>query len=131
MKVITPVVDNKTRKFEIADGMHNAEFFCVYHCEGNIYEWINIEDLGSKAGNLSIALKRKGIYTIICTHMPIIALGLFTESGLNVYRAESYNLVENINLYKNKLMKPFTTISALALEACSNSTCGSCKSPCN
>jgi predicted Fe-Mo cluster-binding NifX family protein len=131
MKVIVPVVDNEDARFEVAKGLHNAEFFCLYDCVDKTYEWINIEKLSNQVGNLSLVLKHKGIFTVICTHMPIIALGIFIESGLKVYQANGYDLVENISLLQNKQLKPLTAVSILALEACSTGACGLCKSPCN
>jgi len=131
MKVILPVLDNSEQKYNLAKGIINAAFLCVYDCENKTYEWLVTEELTNKPGNLSLALKRKSISTVICNQMPIIALGLFIESGLKVFHAHGDNLIENIKLFENKQLQPFTAVSALAIQACSSGACGSCKSSCN
>ncbi len=131
MKIILPVLDNTDRKFELAKGIHNAAFLCVYDCENKTYEWLTTAELSNKPGNLSLALKRKGIFTVICKQMPVIALGLFMESGLKVYHACGNQLEENIKFFENQQLQPFSAVSALAIQACSSGACGSCKSSCN
>jgi len=131
MKVIIPVLDNTEGKFNMAKGIHNAAFLCIYDSEIRTYEWLATNEITEKPGNLSLALKRKGIFTIICNQLPVIALGLFIESGLQVYQAQGNQLEENIRLFENKQLQPFTAVSALAIQACSSGACGSCKSSCN
>lgn len=130
MKVMIPVVDNLSAKNNLAAGFHNAEYACIYDSESEAYEWIATDDISTKPGNLSIELKRKGIYNIISKQMSLMALGLFAESGLNVFKAESEDVSENIQKFVQNKLQPLTVQSAMG-SSCSSSSCGSCSSSCN
>ena len=130
MKIIIPIIDNNRSKDNIAQGFHNAGYVCIYDCSSNTYEWLTINELAPNAGNLSLELKRRGIFTVISGYMSLMALGLFTESGLKVYKAESDSVQENIKLFLENKLPPLTTQSILGMSACIGS-CNSCGSSCN
>jgi len=81
MNIIIPVTDNKDAKDIIAQGFHNTYYACVYNSTDNIYEWMDTNEFIQMEGNISLALKRRGILTIITSHIHLMALGLFNESG--------------------------------------------------
>jgi predicted Fe-Mo cluster-binding NifX family protein len=129
MNIIIPVSDNKVAKDTIAKGFHNSEFACIYNNIDKTYEWVETKQLSSIEGNLSIDLKRKGIYTVISSHMQLMSLGLFTESGIKVYKAKGSSVVENIKLFNENNLELFTAQAALGGMNCCSS-CSSCSSSC-
>jgi predicted Fe-Mo cluster-binding NifX family protein len=129
MKVLIPVIDNRSAKFVLADGLHNADYACIYDSDYHTYEWVATDSISYDPGNLSLELKRKGIYTVISKQMSLMAMGLFAESGLTVLKASSPNVNENIDLFVRSELKPLTIQSVLA-SSCHGS-CSSCSSTCN
>lgn len=130
MKVIIPVEDNSGAKDKVAEGFHNAKYACIYDCESKTFEWLATSDIAAKAGNLSIELKRKGIQTVISDSMPLMALGLFIESGFKVYKAGSNSVDENIELFLANKLASFSAAFASVDSGCSSS-CSTCSSSCN
>ena len=134
MNIIFPVIDDNSNKFSIAKWFHNSENTCIYIGLNNSYKWLNIKDITSCAENLSLALKRNGIYVIITSHMPFLALKLFKESGLLVYKSQGKNVKENIALYldnKLELFTPQLQFNAIKGSACGSCTMSSCGPECN
>ncbi|MFQ3578854.1 MAG: hypothetical protein SNJ71_01775 [Bacteroidales bacterium] len=127
MKVIIPVNNDKEGKNSIAGNFHNTEFVCIYDKIEQCFNWVESNTISAKPGNLSIEMKRKNIYTIICNHLSLMALGLFSESGIEVLKAQGSDLQQNIELYLNNKLQPLTRENVLFDSKCS-SGCGSCKS---
>jgi len=125
MNIIIPVIDDNEGKYNMAKGFHNTEHVCIYNTLNSSYEWFKHKDISSIEENLSLSLKRKGIYTIITSQMPFLALRLFKESGLLVYKSKGKNLVENIELFLKKELEAFTPQIHFGS---TNSACGSCHS---
>jgi predicted Fe-Mo cluster-binding NifX family protein len=133
MNIIIPVTDNQSGKDIIAESFHNADYVCIYDSTDQTYEWVATKDISIKAGNLSLELKRKGIYTVITSQMMPMALALFIESGFKVYKAQGNSVKENVKLYHDSLLAQFTFHSELddtEPESGCNSSCGSCHSSC-
>jgi len=130
MKVIIPVIDNKSGKNSIAPGFHNAEYVCIYDCKRETYEWLRTKDISSNAGIWGQELKNKEIGTVISTNMPLMALGVFTDNGLKVLKAFGTNLLDNIQMFRNNQLKPITAQSSLEMSGCGGS-CQSCNTNCN
>ncbi|PWE00573.1 NifB/NifX family molybdenum-iron cluster-binding protein [Marinilabilia rubra] len=126
MKVILPVIDDQGARNMMANGFHNARFACIYDCDTHDCEWLPSEKISEKPGNLTLGLKQKGIYTVISPQMPLMALGLFIESGLVVYQSKSNNVEENIKLFIDNELKPFPVQEALVSEC--GGGCSSCSS---
>jgi predicted Fe-Mo cluster-binding NifX family protein len=126
MKVILPVIDNDGARNMMAKGFHNARFACIYDCDTHDCEWVTAREISEKPGNLTLGLKRREIYTVISPQMPIMALGLFVESGLTVYKAIGSSVEENIRLFIENKLKTFPVRDALVSD-CSGS-CSSCRS---
>lgn len=129
MKIIIPITDLEKGKNKLAKGFHNTDYSCIYNSLNNSYTWLKTKEISNLDDNLSIALKHKSIYVIITSHMPYLALRLFKESGLAVYKAKSKNLKENITLFLNNELEPFTSLQLSEGPSCS-STCNlnSCSS---
>ncbi len=88
MNIIIPVIDDNEGKYSMAKGFHNTEHVCVYNTLNSSYEWFKNKDISNSEDTLSLSLKRKGIYTIITSQIPFLALRLFKESGLLVYKGQ-------------------------------------------
>lgn len=130
MKIILPVIDDQGARNMLAQGFHNARYVCIYDCEIHDCEWLSINDISEKPGNLTLGLKKRGIYTVISPRMPLMALGLFVESGLTVYRADGNNVETNIKEYLGNNLKTFDVLEVIGNSSCSEG-CGSCSSSCN
>lgn len=130
MKVIIPVNDNHTDKSSIASGFHNAEYVCIYDCINKTYEWLLTKDITSNSGKLAYTLKSLEISTVISRNMPLMALGVLTDSGLKVLKALGTNLFDNIELFQNNQLEPITAQTSLQISSCGGS-CKSCNSNCN
>ena len=124
MNIIIPVTDNMEAKDILAPGFHNTEYVCIYESDNDSYKWFKKKDISKKEGNLSIELKRKGIYTIITSQIELMTLVLFNEMGLKVYKAKSTSIIENIKFFHNHQLELFTPKSAIGVLDCVSS-CGS------
>jgi predicted Fe-Mo cluster-binding NifX family protein len=130
MNVIIPVEDIEKDKSILAKGFHNTNYACIYNTLNGSYEWLSTNKISTSEDNLSLALKRKGIYTIITSHMPYLALRLFKESGLSVYKSKGKNLEENIDLFLKNELDTFSPQIQFKASSCSSS-CSSCDTSCN
>ena len=130
MKVIIPVLNDGDSKFILAEGFHNADYACIYDRENNSYTWEATSNISEKSGNLSVELKRRGIFAVISSYMPPLALELFRELGLQVYKSSGLNLRENIDNFLNEQLKELTPLMAFSSSSCHGS-CNSCGSSCN
>ena len=130
MKVIIPVENSKSAKYNIAQGFHITEYACIFDSASQTYEWLPTSDISRNPGNLSIELKRQGIECVISRNIRFMALGLFIDSGLEVFKAKGKNLIENIDFFMNNQLEPFVPQAELILSDC-NGSCGSCNMSCN
>jgi len=129
MNIIIPVIDNNDEKYVLAKGFQNATYACIYNTLNDSYEWIQTKELSECEDNLSVSLKRKGIYTIITSHIPYLALRLFKDSGLAVYKSKGKSLELNIEFFLNDELQHFTPqihfgSTGAACGSCSSSSCG-------
>ncbi len=129
MKIIFPVVDNFRGRYTISPSFVQSDFICFYDSEKQSFEWMAAKEITLRAGNLSVALKQKGVRGTICTHMSLMALNLFVESGFTVYKGKGTNVKENVDAFINHKLEPFTPLDSLASDACLGS-CSSCGSTC-
>lgn len=133
MKVLIPVVDHENAKNKITKEFDEASSYCIYDSSNKTYEWLPTNALTSKIGNISFALKRKNILSVIIREMPIMAIHLFTEMGISLYSAHSDNLVENINLFNKNKLNSLTSLNGNITQSTDlncNASCGSCSSGC-
>lgn len=133
MKILIPVVDCEVEKNIICKEFDDATYYCIYDSLNNTYEWEHVSSFTNKIGNISFALKRKGILSVIVRNIPIMAIHLFTEMGIKLYPAEGKYLYLNIELLsKNRLSTYFLPNgikSDTEIESC-NTSCSSCHSGC-
>lgn len=132
MRVIIPVTESFSIESDIAKGFIEAEFACIYDSEKESYEWYTPAEIAEEPGNFTLGLKQKGVSGVISTHMPFMALGLFKDSGLDVYKAKGTKLADNIQYFINNELAPFTGQESRTASSCAGS-CSSCdtSSSCN
>ena len=127
MKIILPVL---AKNKGIAQSFHNTDHACIYNFTNQTYEWVETKNINSANDGLAEELRRIGISAVISTHMPLMALGFFTDSGLMVYKAISENIEENIRLFAGNQLEQLTNAKVKSSSNCFGS-CGSCKTSCN
>ena len=125
MRVIIPVSESFSIDSDIAKGFVEAEYTCIYDSEKDSYEWYTPAEIAQEPGNFTLGLKQKGVSGVISTHMPFMALGLFLDSGLSVYKAKGKNLAENIQYFIKNELAPFNGQEVRMGSSCSGS-CSSC-----
>lgn len=129
MNIIIPVVDDEKSKDILAKGFQNTIYACIYNSTNNTYKWLATKDISTITENLSLALKHYGIYTVITSHMPLLAFKLFKESGINIYKAKGKSVNENVTLFLKNELELFSNLSTSSALNCISS-CGinSCSS---
>lgn len=129
MNIIIPVINDNDEKYIMAKGFHNTDYVCIYNTLNGSYDWVKTKEISESEDNLSVSLKRKGIYTIITGQIPYLALRLFKESGLVVYKSKSKSVEKNIEFFLNDELQHFSHqthfgSTASACGSCSSSSCG-------
>lgn len=117
MKVILPVIE----KEKVADGFRNALFMCIYNSHDNSTEWLSTARLNVGDRDLGEEIKLMGINSVISGNMTPIALQIFARNGIEVYKAKSENVKENIAFLQNNQLELFTNKAAREIQACNNS----------
>jgi predicted Fe-Mo cluster-binding NifX family protein len=130
MKVMLPIVKDCDGDIKLAKSFHNAQNVCIYDCKNDLYEWISINKINADAGSFSFIIKQRKIKSVIsCTIHPLV-LKIFSENGLEVYKAEGNNLQQNISFFQNKKLNSFSGEDTNQLMGC-GSSCNSCSTNCN
>ena len=130
MKILIPIENDTEMGTYIAPGLHETELVCIFDCSDQSIKTEPISNITAKPGNLSLALKQMNIFTIITGNISMMALGLFTESGVKVYKAEGNNLKENIQLFLKDKLDKYTMATIYNQMKCSSS-CASCHTSCS
>ncbi len=129
MKVIIPVVDLDSKKFTVADSFSVTEFICIYDNESKSFYWCRSSEIIKSEGNITLALKSNNINSVITNHLQLLALNLFLESELNVYKNVGTDLIKNIELFESGQLPVYTVQHSIAFAGCLSS-CSSCSSHC-
>lgn len=130
MKILLPVSNSNDPENNSIEDLESAKYACIYNIEEDSYELTSFQNISPKKGNLSVALKRQGIHTIICEAIPSLALELFNIMGIKIYQNKGLSVKQNIGyLLENKLQQ-FGENNGISSTECSTSTCSSCNSSC-
>lgn len=128
MKVIVPVYDNS----RIAEGFNRTPDVCIFDPMASGAEavctfvpWRTIIPPGSK---ITKRMKEMGIDAVLTSQIQLLALNLFVENGINVYKSDGNDLEHNLSLYSDRKLTPFTTIEALENRAICSGSCDICSS---
>ncbi len=131
MKVLLPVKNDETAKFEMADGFHNISYVCIFDSNTRKQEWMNAGELLENQEDLSGALAERGIFSIISVSIPPMVLRLFNRNGIEVLKASGDNVEENIRLFQKSHLKIFSAEESRMIQStCNTSSCSSCSSTC-
>jgi predicted Fe-Mo cluster-binding NifX family protein len=83
-------------------------------------------------GDLSRVLLENEVTAIIAPNMAFMALKVFREKSIHVYKARSYSLKANIDLLKLNCLPLYTQVSAIKNDCssgCSSCSTDTCKTP--
>lgn len=130
MKVMVPVVDDKTRKAEVAEGFHNLAYVCIFDSATQRSEWLKSQELSETPGGLNNALVDRGVFSIISLNISPMVLTLFNRNGIRVLKASGKDLDENIRMFQLSQLKIFTAEESRVQQSCSTKSCSSCGSTC-
>lgn len=118
---------NKERGILSADFTRSAHIG-VYDTTTNSICVYNKEELGQ---GLIEWLVEEEIDTVITPGIQAMALNVFSDLGISVYKASGTLLSLNIQLFENNYLALHSRQKLYASGSCSSSACGSCSSSCN
>ena len=127
---MVPVMDDKARKTEVAEGFHNLSYVCIFDSVTKKSEWLQSKDLSDTPGGLNDALLDRGIFSIISLNMTPMVLSLFNRNGIKVLKARGNDLDENIRLFQLSNLQVFTAEESRIQQSCNTQSCSSCSSTC-
>jgi predicted Fe-Mo cluster-binding NifX family protein len=131
MKVIIPVIDNVNQKNVIASGFNVTSFVCIYNLETNQFTWSQWREIIPEGTKMTQKLKELSIFSVITKNIHFMALAIFKENGMQVYKSQGENLIENISFFNEKILEPYTVQevenSSLCGGACSSCSTSSCE----
>lgn len=126
MKIIIPVKENHT----IASGFNETPDVCIYDRDKELKEaciftnWRKIIPPGSK---ITKRLKEEGIYAVLTQEMQLLALNLFRDNGIAVYKSNGADLQSNLKLLKADKLNFYSTEEALENNKLCGGKCDDCK----
>ena len=126
-----PVKDGLLHRFEMADGFHNIHFVCIYDSVSNSGEWLSAKEITETYDGLHDGLVDKNVFSIISKNISPMVLTMFRRNGIDVYKAESDDVLKNLGLFKNNQLEIFTLEESRQTQSCDSSSCSSCGSKCN
>jgi predicted Fe-Mo cluster-binding NifX family protein len=129
MKVLLPVNDSEKNMDSLVHSPDKSEYACIYDTQSKASEFIPMNNISAKIGNLCLAMKRKGIDAMICRTLPDLAVELFTTMGIEIYQANGVTVNENVKNFADKLL-PSLSYQYRMASSCSSSSCSSCSSSC-
>ncbi|WP_321331950.1 hypothetical protein [uncultured Bacteroides sp.] len=128
MKLIVPVYDDN----RIAEGFNRTPDVCIFDPMASGQEgvctfvpWRTIIPPGSK---ITKKMKEMGIEAVLTSQIQLLALNLFVENGINVYKSSGDDLTYNLSLYIKQELMPYTAIEALENSSICSGSCDSCES---
>ncbi len=127
MTVIIPVVDDCNNKLTIADGFNTSKHVCLYDTDQKTFRWMDSTHTINLEGNVVAELNRMNISGVITSHIKMMALRLFKENSIKVYKSEGTELEYNIGLFDNQKLPNYSLFDAIGNGGC-DSGCGSCAS---
>jgi len=131
MKVMLPVKDCLLHRFEMADGFHNIDVICIYNSYSNSSEWLSAKEISELNDGLNGGLVEKEVHTIISKSITPMVLSMFQRNGINVYKAQSNDVLKNVDLFQNNQLGIFTIEESRQIQNCNSDSCSGCSSKCN
>lgn len=112
----------------MTDGFHGSQYVGLYNLSNNEIEQLSISDLEIQFSktDLTSIFTELGVQVVICKKIHPLALKIFNENNITVYKSESDQLTSNIDLLKKGSLQKYQT-NMTQLKSC-NSSCSSCSS---
>lgn len=127
MNVIIPVVNDCDFKQTIADGFNTSKHVCLYNSELKTMSWMDANHTINLEGNVVAELKRLNIKSVITSHIKMMALRLFKENGIKVYKSVGTDLEQNLRMFHTYELPNYSLFDAIGNGGC-DSGCSSCAS---
>ena len=131
MKLIVPVYD----KNHIAESFSKTPDVCLFDpsitslSDACIFtSWSNLIPQGTK---ITKRMRELDIGNVLAPQIQLLALNLFVENGIQVYKSEGTDLVQNLLLYCAKKLVPYTTTDALQNSSICTGSCSDCSDTCS
>lgn len=128
MKVMLPVKEADPSRKELAEGFHNIQYVCIYDSSMKVCEWLEAKSLSTTPGGLNGELLQRGVNTIISLNVTPMVLNMFKRSSIEVLKAQSNDIDENIRLFNKSQLELYTANESRSYQACNKSSCSSCSS---
>lgn len=131
LKIGMPLKRNEDASVVLAADFRTSEYFGIVDAISKDIEFISEDMLETTFNGKSITevLSEKGVEYVICEEMMAMTLKVFKESRIEVYKAMSESVEENIRLFKELALPPFYYSETRQTSSCSTS-CGSCDQDC-
>jgi len=126
MKIALPTIDNKTSSNLLAAGLNANGYICLYDTTTEKSHCMKTSDLADNMGELLPALQALNISVIITRQVHPMALRILVNNGFEVYQAIGNNLDENIKLYTNKQLFPYSHEASMELATVCGGECTTC-----
>lgn len=125
MKVIIPVKDESV----VAAGFNATADVCIFDLNKQMDEaccfipWRKIIPAGSK---ITKQLKDQDIYAVLTVEMQLMALNLFRENGIAVYKSDGIDLKHNLSLLSEGNLSYYSVEDALENKKICGGECSEC-----
>jgi len=131
MKIGFPYLKKKASGDVLMDAtFHTCIAFGIYDDEKEEVELIEAEKVANEVeGGLLAFFKKNGVANLISPKCHTMAAKFFQDNHLNIFRALSDDLLENVMMLKNRMLQPFGVEEVLA-SSC-GTDCGACSSDCS
>jgi len=127
MKIGIPIAGDETSLDNVlAPGFHACKYFGIYDLQNDTVEVLSIDS--AKTGFIKL-LHDKDIKAVISPSFQILSIRLFRENFIDIYKAESLDVSENIDCLKHNLLNKFSFWDMNDENNC-KSGCSACISPC-
>jgi len=131
MKLIVPVYDKNC----IAEGFSKTPNVCLFDpsiatlSEACTFtSWSSLIPHGTK---IAKRMKELDIGNVLAPQIQLLALNLFVENGIQVYKSEGTDLAHNLALYRSQKLMPYTTKDALQNANICSGSCSDCSDTCS
>ncbi|MGQ1787129.1 MULTISPECIES: NifB/NifX family molybdenum-iron cluster-binding protein [unclassified Saccharicrinis] len=128
MKACLPIMgDTNLKKELVANDFYKAQHYCIYDFETNSSSIYSLTDTNTIYMSIS-EIKKLDIQIIITPNLRPMAAKILFENEIEVYKAVSNVVGENIDHYNRGLLRDFTAAMIESKQDCSPDACSSCSS---
>lgn len=130
LKIGMPLMKNADQSMVMATDFRTSECFGIVDALSKEVELITEDMLETiyKGKGISDVLNEKGVEFVICEEMMAMTHKVFHNSKIEVYKAMSDSIEENIRMFKEFMLPPFYYNETRQTSSCSASSCSSCSS---